>query len=137
MLSFRLRHIGIAVDSLETAAELYETLFGVSLIAGPFNDPAQGVRVAFYVNDRFLACPLELVEPLDRTSPVSKILHDMKRSSAYHMCVEVENLDEALESLKAVGSVLVAAPVPAVAFAGRRIAWVYLKTRHLMEVLEA
>ena len=44
---------------------------------------------------------------------------------------------ELVTPLVAAGCYVIAEPVPAVAFAGRRIAWLMTGTRHLIELLEA
>jgi hypothetical protein len=44
---------------------------------------------------------IELVAPLDDTSPVSDILSRMKNtSSPYHICYETENLEKAVNILR-------------------------------------
>jgi methylmalonyl-CoA/ethylmalonyl-CoA epimerase len=55
---------------------------------------------------------------------------------AYHVCYEVKALESALVHVRAHGCVIVANPVPAVAFGGRRVAWLYMPTRQLVELLE-
>lgn len=77
---------------------------------------------------------IELVEPLDGVSPVRKLLE--KGTAAYHVCYEVENLENILRVAADKGCVVVAQPAPAVAFGNRRIAWFYTPTRQLIEVLE-
>jgi len=54
----------------------------------------------------------------------------------HHICYEIDNLESGLEEACRVGLVLVSDPTPAVAFGGRRIAWVISKSRLLMEFLE-
>ena len=50
---------------------------------------------------------------------------------------ETNDIDKALDHVKKNGCIIVASPVPAVAFGGRRIAWVYTKARQLFELVEA
>ena len=133
----KLRHIGIAVDSITAAEKFYKEFLNLKLVDGPFDDPVQKVRVAFYSNSGFAGFEIELIEPLSDDSPVAKIIADTKRSSAYHMCIEVDNLQTTLENIRKDGRIVVSQPVPAVAFDGRRIAWVFTKTRHLLEILES
>jgi methylmalonyl-CoA/ethylmalonyl-CoA epimerase len=133
----KLRHIGIAVDSITAAEKFYKEFLNLKLVDGPFDDPVQKVRVAFYSNSGFAGFEIELIEPLSDDSPGAKIIADTKRSSAYHMCIEVDNLQTTLENIRKDGGIVVSQPVPAVAFDGRRIAWVFTKTRHLLEILES
>jgi len=45
-------------------------------------------------------------------------------------------MDAALARARSCGCLVVAAPVPAVAFGGKRIAWLYAPTRQLLEFVE-
>ena len=76
----------------------------------------------------------ELVEPAGEVSPVSNFLK--KRGGLHHVCYEIDDLESGLREARSVGLVIVADPAPAVAFGGRRIAWVCSKKRLLMELLE-
>jgi methylmalonyl-CoA/ethylmalonyl-CoA epimerase len=46
-------------------------------------------------------------------------------------------LNEALEHFRAQRCVVLGGPVPAVAFEGRKIAWLYTPARELIELVEA
>jgi methylmalonyl-CoA/ethylmalonyl-CoA epimerase len=59
-----------------------------------------------------------------------------KRAGLHHVCYEIEDLESALQQARGVGFATVSAPAPAVAFGGRRIAWVFSKSGVLMEFLE-
>jgi methylmalonyl-CoA/ethylmalonyl-CoA epimerase len=76
----------------------------------------------------------ELVEPAGDASPVNGFLK--KGGGLHHVCYEIDDLEAGLELAQEVGLAIVAAPAPAVAFGGRRIAWVCSKSRLLMELLE-
>ncbi len=114
-------HVGMAVASIEAVAPELET----------WEDPIQRVRVAFLSLD---GAPIELVEPVGDDSPVRRSLGSGVK--LLHLCFEVEDLDEAVGSGKAWGFRLIARPAPAVAFGGRRIAWVYSQAWGLVELLE-
>ena len=76
----------------------------------------------------------ELVEPASEASPVSNFLK--KGGGLHHVCYEIDDLESGLREARGVGLVIVSAPASAVAFDGRRIAWVCSKKRLLMELLE-
>jgi methylmalonyl-CoA/ethylmalonyl-CoA epimerase len=76
-----------------------------------------------------------LLEPASEASPVTDFLK--KGGGLHHLCYEVESLDKQLEFSQTIGAMIVGPPLPAVAFAGRRIAWVYTKGRLLLEFLPA
>ena len=135
-LRFKLLHVGVAVPSLDPTAELLSTLFGFSTVSGPFEDPLQKVVVSFLAKASDLATEIELVAPASEDSPIRSIL--IKRGGgAYHLCLETNDLDAALAHVKDNGCVVVSPATPAVAFQGRRIAWIYTPTRQLFELVEA
>jgi methylmalonyl-CoA/ethylmalonyl-CoA epimerase len=53
-----------------------------------------------------------------------------------HVCYEVDDLDLQIRQMRAAGSVVAKPPLPAVAFDGRRIAWMFTPDRLLIELLE-
>ncbi len=116
-----LHHIGIAVRSIQaTAPELT-----------PEFDPGQKVSVAFL---ELNGLTLELIEPASDDSPVSRSLKAGQRLQ--HMCYEVDDLDSALEVGRAAGFHALGKSVPAVAFGGRHIIWVFHNSHGLVELLQ-
>jgi methylmalonyl-CoA/ethylmalonyl-CoA epimerase len=59
-----------------------------------------------------------------------------KGGGLHHVCYVVENLERALADARALGAIVTRQPMPAVAFGGRRIAWIYTRNRLLIEYLE-
>ena len=115
-------HAGIAVASVEDLKR------DVSEV---FEDLTQNVAVAFLDCS---GCCIELIAPLGLTSPVSLALK--KGQKLLHLCFEVDILEDALSTAVSHGFRSVAKPVPALAFGGRRIAWVYSLRYGLFELLE-
>ena len=130
-----LHHLGFVVASISKVAEEFAASMGLRWDGKIIHDPLQRVRVSFF-------CPVdarnpvfELVEPASESSPVTRFL---KKSGGglHHVCYEIDNLESGLQEAQRVGLAIVAAPTPAVAFDGRRIAWVCSRSRLLMELLE-
>ncbi len=129
-----LHHLGFVVASISAVADEFSAFMSVRQDGPIIHDPIQRVRVAFF-NPHAPRNPVfELVEPAGDTSPVSSFLK--KGGGLHHVCYELDDLEAGLEEAQAVGLAMVAAPAPAVAFGGRRIAWVCSKHRLLMELLE-
>ena len=126
--------MGIAVPDLQPASEFYSKVMGLRLIAEPVEDPIQKVRVCFLADAGRAQPCIELICPLDDKSPVNGYLK--KGIGAYHLCYEVNDIESELAALQTKGCLIVSQPVPAVAFAGRKIAWVFTPTKHLLELLE-
>ena len=135
-LGFKLRHVGVAVPALEATTDLLAALFGYRVVSGPFDDPIQKVRVNFLKTSEDDAVEIELIAPLSKDSPVTAMLAKSGGGS-YHLCFETNDIDAALAHAVKNGCVMVAAPAPAVAFEGRRIAWIYTSSRQLFELVEA
>lgn len=130
----RFHHIGIAVPDLDAAVATYEKLLGCRLADGPYEDPVQKARVCFLRASEAGHPVIECVAPSSPDSPVHRLIS--KSAGAYHLCYEVPDMTAALESARAAGCVLVSRPVPAVAFGGRAIAWLYAPNRTLLELVE-
>ena len=135
-LGFKLRHVGVAVPSLGPTTETLATLFGYRVVSGPFDDPIQKVSVNFLTTSDNDAAEIELIAPLSEDSPITSMLAK-SGGGAYHLCFETSNIEEALVHAKNNGCMIVSPPVPAVAFGGRRIAWIYTRSRQLFELVEA
>jgi methylmalonyl-CoA/ethylmalonyl-CoA epimerase len=135
-LNFKLMHVGVAVSTLEPTTELLSALFGYKVISGPFDDPIQKVTVNFLAKSAEDVAEIELIAPLAQDSPIRSMLAK-DGGGAYHLCFETSDIDAALAHAKNNGCIVVSPPVPAVAFQGRRIAWIYTRSRQLFELVEA
>lgn len=135
-LDFRLLHVGVAVPSVEPTTELLLNLLGYKVVSGPFDDFIQKVRVIFLAKSDCDMVEIELIAPLSDDSPIQSILAK-SGGGAYHLCFETSALEAALDHARKNGCILVSAPAPAVAFQGRRIAWIYTRSRQLFELVEA
>lgn len=129
----KLNHIGIVVSNIKERLKFYEKICGpFSFMPSVIPDEAQQVKVCFIEVGEVT---LELIEPLNKASPVSKFLR--KGGGINHLCFEVENtIDEIPRLAKEIGGLIVKEPAPAAAFAGKRIAFVFFKELGLVEFLE-
>jgi methylmalonyl-CoA/ethylmalonyl-CoA epimerase len=135
-LGFKLRHVGVAVPSLAPATEALADLFGYRVVSGPFDDPIQKVSVNFLTQSDQDVAEIELIAPLSEDSPITSMLRK-SGGGAYHLCFETTDIEQALVHAKNNGCVIVSPAVPAVAFNGRRIAWIYTRSRQLFELVES
>jgi methylmalonyl-CoA/ethylmalonyl-CoA epimerase len=125
-------HIGVACRDIEKTKTFYLEL---GYVATPtVDDPLQHVRVAFLVKPG--EPRLELLEPLDDQSPVLRTL-SASGVSPYHMCYMVEDIEEAVASLRQRRFLLVNGPVPACAMNNCRVAFLFHKDTGLIELVEA
>ena len=91
-------HIGIAVKAIEQAGKFYTDILGLK-IADVETVAEQKVNVAFIpITDS----EVELLESTEPDGPVAKFI-DGKGEGVQHIAFRVENIEEALEELKAKG----------------------------------
>jgi len=127
-------HVGFVVASIEQSIQAFADSIGGAWDGAVFDDPHQAVRVAF-LRGASPADPLiELVEPAGERSPVARFLE--RGGGLHHVCFETRDLERQLAESRARGGVVTSPPQPAVAFGGRRIAWVYTRQKLLVEYLE-
>jgi methylmalonyl-CoA/ethylmalonyl-CoA epimerase len=130
---FAFHHLGVAVRSISQALPFYEQILGYRMTSGPFTDPIQRVTVCFLEREHNGEV-VELIEPAAEESPIQQVLK--RGGGAYHTCYTVPDLEVALQTCLNHGCLLISGPSPAVAFEGRRIVWLHLPSRHLLELVE-
>ena len=90
----RLNHVGVAVPDMEAARAFYRDTMGATEIGEPFDMPEQGVRVCF-VDTPNGGTQIELLAPLDESSPVSGFLAKNPQGGQHHLCFEVPDIETA------------------------------------------
>jgi methylmalonyl-CoA/ethylmalonyl-CoA epimerase len=129
-----LHHIGYVVRSIKTAGARFAKAVAANWDERIIHDPNQKVLVTFLTPAGGPTTQIELVEPSGEDSPVFPFLD--RGGGLHHLCYEVDDLDSHLRQMRAQGSVPARPPLPAVAFDGRRIAWMFTPDRLLLEFLE-
>lgn len=130
----KLHHVGFVVSSIGKSADSFARSLVATWDRHIIFDPIQKVKVAFFRGSNPADPLIELVEPGEPKSPVSRFLE--RGGGLHHLCYEVGDLESYLMFCKSAGNIIIRPPVPAVAFGGRRIAWAVTKNRLLMEFLE-
>jgi methylmalonyl-CoA/ethylmalonyl-CoA epimerase len=91
----RLNHIAIAVPDIDKASHAWEKALGAK-ISSPQILPEHGVKVVFIEAPN---TKVELLEPLDQNSPISKFLLKNPNGGMHHICYEVEDILTASKKL--------------------------------------
>lgn len=128
---FKFHHLGVAVNDIESTASVYEQ-GGYHRSASIF-DPVQNVNICWLNRDGYPT--VELLAPVDETSPVCKTL-EKNGVTPYHTCWIVPNIEEAALKLRKQRYVMVSKPAEAVAFKGSRVAFFFNKNVGLIELVE-
>ena len=127
-------HVGYVVGSIAKVGEDIARSLGAEWDGVIIHDPLQEARVTFIRCGGPETPAVELVEPAGDKSPLHQVV--AKGGGLHHICYEVDSLDVQLPQSRAAGCLVVKDPLPAVAFGGRRIAWVYTRQKLLVEYLE-
>lgn len=128
-----LHHIGIVVRSIDERLDYYHENFGAKPVLTKILDPLQDVYVAFLQNEGSTVL-LELVEPASPSSPASQAVQ--RGGGLNHLCYAVDSIEQTIGEMQKRGAILVKPMTPAVAFNGRRIAFLYTKAHELIELVE-
>jgi methylmalonyl-CoA/ethylmalonyl-CoA epimerase len=129
----RMHHVGFVVASIEAAMPGLLKAMNGKWDGTIFHDPAQCVKVAFFSTPG-TDVQIELVEPAGERDPVSAFL--AKGGGIHHVCYEVDDCEAVMARMRQEKALVVRRPKPAVAFEGRRIAWMLTAEKLLIELVE-
>jgi methylmalonyl-CoA/ethylmalonyl-CoA epimerase len=116
-----LDHVAILVADLDAAVKLYREVYG---LAAPEIEvvPTEKVRVAIFGHG---AGRIELVSPTGPDSPMAKAL-ERRGEGLHHVCLEVPDIEKAMEALRARGAPLLDEK-PRPGAGGSKVAFVHPK----------
>ncbi len=117
MTAPRIAHLGVAVESIDSALAFYRDVLG--LVPGPAEE-ADGARI---VSLPFGESEVELLEPRSAESPIARFIA-RRGPGIHHVCYRVPDLDAALTACRAAGYRLVD-ETPRVGAGGHRIAFIH------------
>ena len=130
--TMKFHHIGVAVKDIEKTAPIY--------VAGGYKqsvttfDPVQNVNICWLSKEGMPT--VELLAPMDETSPVCKTL-EKNGVTPYHTCYIVDDIESAVKELRKMKYVIVSKPVEAVAIHGCKVCFLYNKNIGLIELVES
>ena len=118
----KIHHVGVAVDDLEAAIEMYTKHFGAELVKRAANEK-DGLSAAFL---RAGEAEVELLQPLREDTPVGKFL--AKRGPGlHHIAIAVPDIDAAIAKARAQGMEMIDQE-PRIGLHGTRIAFIHPKS---------
>jgi methylmalonyl-CoA epimerase len=115
----KIHHVGVAVDDLEAAIELYTTAFGAELTHRASNEK-DGLAAAFL---RAGDAEIELLKPLREDTPVGKFIAN-RGPGLHHIAIAVGDIDAAIAGARANGLEMIDQE-PRIGLHGTRIAFVH------------
>ncbi len=127
-----INHIGYAVKDISKSANVYTCAGWV--LSPIFNEVVQGTKIAFLTKEGFPT--IELVAPLKEgvPSPVDTYLEKVG-CSTYHVCYDVDDIEDAVEDLFGEGFKPLFMPVESIAMNGRQICYLYHMNVGLIELV--
>ncbi|KYC51538.1 MAG: Glyoxalase/Bleomycin resistance protein/Dioxygenase superfamily protein [Candidatus Methanofastidiosum methylothiophilum] len=128
----KIDHIGIAVNSLEESLKFYEGALGLK-VENIEEVSEQKVKVCFL---NIGGVHFELLEPTSPDSTVAKSI-EKRGEGIHHIAVLVENIDEAIKTMKEKEIKLID-EIPRKGAGGSKMAFVHPKSTHgiLLELYE-
>jgi methylmalonyl-CoA/ethylmalonyl-CoA epimerase len=123
-------HVGIACRSIEDEKKYYQSL-GYRQEGEFFTDPLQKISGIFMILG---SMRIELLEATVKDSPLHSFLN--RGIHMYHQAFLCPDLPGVIENFLLEGAVLVVDPIPAVAFNGRKISFLMLRNKLLVELIE-
>mgnify|MGYP005699917053 CR=1 FL=1 len=88
--SNKIDHIGIVVPNIKQSIKHYENIFGVTSSAIVVSE-AQKVKISFI---EFSNIKIELIQPLDLTSPINNFLNKNPNGGLHHLGIEVNDINK-------------------------------------------
>lgn len=119
----RLNHVAIAVPDLDAASVQYRDILGAS-VGAPRDEPLHGVRVVFI---QLPNTKIELLYPLDETSPIQAFLDKNPSGGIHHICYEVDDIHAARDQLQGAGARVLGTGEPKVGAHGKPVLFLHPK----------
>jgi len=94
----RINHVAIATPDLDKASKFYKNLGAKVSAAMP--QPEHGVYTVFV---ELPNTKIELLHPYGEKSPIAAFLEKNSNGGMHHICIEVDNIEKAIERVKALG----------------------------------
>ncbi len=94
----KIHHLGIAVQDLDGTSDLFQNILGIPL-SHTEEVPSEKARVSFFPIGE---SSFELVQPTDGETGLAKYL-EKRGPGIHHVCLEVEDLEALMGTLKAKG----------------------------------
>ena len=130
-----INHIAIAVPDLDIASAQWRKRVG-AVVSSPQRLPEHGVKIVFIAADNG---KVELMEPLNDTSPVAKFLERNPDGGLHHICFDVPDLLASRDQLLASGARILGSSDPKIGAHGKPVLFIHPKdmTGSLIELQQA
>ena len=114
-----IEHIGIAVNQINERKDFWEKVLGIKL-TGQENVRSESVETAIFDSGKG---KIELLESKNPDSAIQKFI-DKSGEGIHHICLKVDDIDSAIDELKAAG-ISAIYPVPKVGAEGFLVTFIH------------
>jgi methylmalonyl-CoA/ethylmalonyl-CoA epimerase len=125
-------HVGIAVRSIDVAADRLCALLGYARKTGKVTNTRHRVNVQFL--GKVGSLDIKLIEPADEESPLWEFVK--RGGGLHHLCFKVADVEQVCAELSAQGVRIISPPAPGEAFNDRLIAFCYLGLGLNIEIID-
>ena len=127
----RVHHIGYLVKNISKTEKKFLEL-GYEIESPTKFDEIRNIDIEFLVNGDYR---VELIEPKGEESPMYPLLKRYK-NTPYHLCYEVENIDEAIADLQDKYYTVIQEPNIAPCIEGKKVAFLNNISMGIIELVE-
>ena len=120
----KLNHIAIAVPDIKSAADQYRNIFGAK-VSEPVKQPDHGVTTVFVDLGN---TKIELLEILGEGSPIENFINKNPKGGMHHICIEVENIDEAVAKMNDYEIAITGSGKPKIGAHGKPVVFLHPKS---------
>ncbi|XP_021951025.1 ethylmalonyl-CoA/methylmalonyl-CoA epimerase isoform X1 [Folsomia candida] len=119
----RLNHVAIATPDLKKATAMYRDVLGAK-VSKEEDLPEHGVTTVFVDLGN---TKIELLHPFGAKSPIQNFLDKNTSGGIHHICIEVDDIYQAVDSLKASGKIRILDPKPKIGAHGKPVVFLHPK----------
>ncbi len=119
----RLNHVAIAVPDVAAASKVYRETLGAR-VSPPEDLPSHGVRIVFV---ELPNTKIELMQPLDPSSPIAGFVQKNASGGMHHVCYEVDDIRAARDQLVAAGARVLGSGEPSIGAHGKPVLFLHPK----------
>lgn len=128
----KIHHFGFLAKDLKKTVDNF-ILLGHKPVNDIIRDFDRGVDIIFLTsNDNML---IEIVSPYTKNSVVSGLIKN-NNNKLYHIAYLVDGIDEDICALQHKGFILIDPPKPAIAFGGKKVAFLISSHTGIIELIE-
>ena len=128
----KIHHFGFVVSNIETSLDFFKSFLNCTQTTEILDESNQKVKVVFLKSSQEDVM-FELIEP---SGPDSPVYNHMKKGGGFsHICFEVENIEKSISKYQKNGFKQIGSVKESTIFKGKKVAFLFNKNIHLIELI--